>query len=209
MESLRRSRTVNWPNTLTVFRTILALIIPWLFLQDSLTLRLLAAGLFVVAVITDIVDGHMARSNNDITTFGKILDPIADKLLVLGSFFTVAYLGVVPYWILIPIALREVTITVLRFYFLGKGVAVAAVKSGKQKTILQAVSLGGAFLVFMHREYMAPEMAPGLANTLGIVYGVIMYALLLTALYQTLYSGFDFFRLNWGLLTGKKGKEAR
>ena len=205
MESLRRSPTVNWPNALTVFRTILALIIPWLFLQDSLTLRLLAAGLFVVAVITDVVDGHMARANNDVTTFGKILDPIADKLLVLGAFLTVAYLGVVPYWILIPIILREVTITVLRFYFLGKGVAVAAVKSGKQKTILQAVSLGGAFLVFMHRVYMAPEMAPGLANTLGIVYGVIMYALLLTALYQTLYSGFDFFRLNWGLLTGKKG----
>ncbi len=205
MESLRRSRTVNWPNTLTVFRTILALIIPWLFLQESLTMRLLAAGLFVVAVITDIVDGRMARANNDITTFGKILDPIADKLLVLGSFFTVAYLGIVPYWILIPIALREVIITVLRFYFLGKGVAVAAVKSGKQKTILQAVSLGGAFLVFMHQVYMAPAMAPGLANTLGIVYGVIMYALLLTALYQTLYSGFDFFRLNWGLLTGKKG----
>lgn len=204
MEAMRRSRTVNWPNTLTVFRTILALIIPWLFLQESLTMRLLAAVLFVVAVVTDIVDGRMARANNDITTFGKILDPIADKLLVLGSFFTVAYLGVVPYWILIPIALREIIITVLRFYFLGKGVAVAAVKSGKQKTILQAVSLGGAFLVFMHRVYMAPHMAEGMADTLSLVYSVIMYALLLSAFYQTLYSGYDFFRLNWGLLTGRQ-----
>ena len=204
MASTRRSRTVNWPNTLTVFRTILALIIPWLFLQDSLALRLWAAVLFVVAAVTDIVDGRMARANNDITTFGKILDPIADKLLILGAFLTVAHLDVAPYWILVPIILREVTITVLRFYFLGKGVAVAAVKSGKQKTVLQGASLGGAFLVFMHRTYMAPYFAAETAATLEIVFVVILYALLLTALYQTLYSGFDFFRNNWGLLTGRR-----
>ncbi len=204
MDSIRRSTTINWPNTLTVFRTILALIIPWLFLQDALSYRLWAAVLFIIAAVTDIVDGRMARANNDITSFGKILDPIADKMLILGSFLTVAYLGVVPYVFVLLIAVREIAITVLRFYFLGKGVAVAAVKSGKQKTILQAVSLGGAFLVFMHQVYMAPQMAPELANTLGIVYRVIMYALLLTALYQTLYSGFDFFRNNWGLLTGRK-----
>jgi len=203
MDSLRRSETVNWPNTLTVIRTILALIIPWMFLQDSLSWRLWAALLFIIAAVTDIVDGRMARANNDITSFGKILDPIADKLLILGAFVTLAYMDVVPYVIVLLIALREVTITVLRFYFLGKGTAVAAVKSGKQKTLLQAISLGGAFLYFMHRTYMAELMSPGLASTLETVFLILMYGLLLSALYQTLFSGFDFFRNNWGLLTGR------
>lgn len=204
MDSIRRSETVNWPNTLTVIRTILALIIPWLFLQDSLSMRLWAAVLFIIAAVTDIVDGRMARANDDITSFGKILDPIADKLLILGAFFTLAYMGLFSVVIPLLIAVREVTITVLRFYFLRQGTAVAAVKSGKQKTVLQAVSLGGGFLLFMHRTYIAETLAPNMAATLDTVFLVLMYALILTALYQTLYSGFDFFRNNWDLLTGKQ-----
>lgn len=203
MQTLRNSPTVNLSNLLTVVRIFLAIGVILLLPQPGLRDQLLAGGLFTLGAVTDVLDGRLARKYNWITNFGKIVDPIADKLLTLGAFTTLSLLGLFPLWILIPIFIRELLITVLRFYFLYLGTAVAAVKSGKQKTTLQIASITAAYVNYLFQQHVAtPPVSPTL-NSIGLALNAVMYILLLAALYQTLVSGFEFLRNNWALLTGR------
>ncbi len=197
-------RESNLPNVLTTVRTLLAFVLPFILVGESLTMRLLAGFVFFIAAITDYYDGMLARKYNLITLFGKILDPIADKLLTLGAFTTLYMLDMFPLWILIPILFREVAVTVLRFYFLYKGKVVAAVKSGKLKTVLQFMAIVSIYINLLVKVDFAPMLSMAVANPLSVFFKVVMYILLFAALYQTLYSGFDFLKKNWKLLTGRK-----
>lgn len=183
-----------------MLRIGMALIIPWLALRPALEERLLAGAIFAIAAVTDYIDGHLARRNDEITTFGKILDPIADKLLVLGALATLSYLGMFPWWILLPILAREIIITVLRMYFLHKGVAVAAVKSGKQKTAMQITAIGFIYAYLLYQKHIITFSPAGLRLTLDMILRASMYIVLAIAVYLTLYSGYVFFRNNWGLM---------
>ncbi len=193
----------NLPNILSTLRVGMAIAVPPLLLTDSLGARIAGGIIFAIGALTDYFDGVVARRYGLVTTYGKIIDPIADKLLTLGAFITLSVLGLFPWWILVPIVIREVGITILRFYFLYKGVAVAAVKSGKLKTTLQMASISLLYLLLMYRDYIADNPSDGLANGIGWVLTIVTWVVLLAAFYQTLYSGYDFLRLNWHLLTNR------
>jgi CDP-diacylglycerol--glycerol-3-phosphate 3-phosphatidyltransferase len=135
--------TGNVANIITVVRILLAPVFIWLLLADDHeygALRYLAAGLFILAIVTDSVDGLLARRQNLVTDFGKILDPIADKVLIGGALISLSMLGELYWWVTILVLLRELGITAYRFAVLRHRV-VPASRGGKIKTIIQAVAI--------------------------------------------------------------------
>jgi CDP-diacylglycerol--glycerol-3-phosphate 3-phosphatidyltransferase len=136
----------NWnlPNALTTLRIVMVPFFGWALLVDgggSITWRVVAWVLFVAAMITDKIDGDIARSRNLVTDFGKIADPIADKALTGMGFVGLSIIGDLWWWVTAVILLREWGITLLRIWVIRYGV-MAAGRGGKLKTVLQTVALG-------------------------------------------------------------------
>lgn len=129
----------NLPNALTVLRILLVPVFIWVYLMGTPAARWGALAIFIVASVTDHLDGHLARKWNLITDFGRLADPLADKALTLSAFFLLSYsLGNVWFWIFtILVTIREIGITVLREVLRKKGTVVAASTGGKLKTVLQ------------------------------------------------------------------------
>ncbi|WP_455904670.1 CDP-diacylglycerol--glycerol-3-phosphate 3-phosphatidyltransferase [Microbacterium sp.] len=139
------------PNAITIARIPLAVIFFILLLMggnyglDDIVIRWVAAILFVVGISTDWVDGYLARRHNIVTDFGKLWDPIADKLLTGAGFIGLAVLGELNWWVVIVILIREWGITIHRL-MVAKEHVVAAAWMGKIKTAVQAVALSWALL---------------------------------------------------------------
>ncbi len=181
-DAAARPSNVNLPNALTLLRILLVPLLAWLLLVDgaqSTTFRLLAFAVFVVACVTDRIDGVIARSRGLITDFGKIADPIADKLLLGTVLVIFSWLGDIPWWVTALILGRELGVTLLRFWVIRHGV-IAASPGGKLKTLLQIFALGGYVLPF---ELWAPATSAvvlegvaavllGLATVVTVVTGV-------------------------------------
>ena len=138
---------LNLPNLITVVRIILAPVFFWLVLADAGRdgwLRWIAAALFILAIATDGIDGAIARRRGLVTDLGKILDPIADKLLTSGALVCLSIMGELWWWVTIVIVVREVGITVWRMVELSRGNVVPAGSGGKLKTVAQAVAISFA-----------------------------------------------------------------
>lgn len=135
----------NIANLITVARILVAPVVLWLIVFVDAgnwgVWRFVAAGLFIVAISTDGVDGALARSRNLITNSGILLDPIADKALTGASFIALAMVAELPWWVVVVILGREVLITVFRLVVAKKKV-IPASRGGKAKTIAQAIALG-------------------------------------------------------------------
>ncbi len=136
----------NWnlPNALTTLRILMVPFFGWALLVDggdSVLWRTVAWALFVAAMITDKVDGDIARSRNLVTNFGKIADPIADKALTGMAFVGLSIIGDLWWWVTVLVLVREWGITLLRLWVIRYGV-MAAGSGGKLKTVLQTVALG-------------------------------------------------------------------
>jgi CDP-diacylglycerol---glycerol-3-phosphate 3-phosphatidyltransferase len=178
-EPLRERAVSSWnvPNALTAVRILLVPLFGWMLLAhpDEAGWRLATTGVFVAAILTDTLDGYLARRHNLVTPFGKLADPIADKALTGMAFVGLSIIGELPWWVTITILIREWGITVMRFFVLRYGV-MAAGRGGKIKTVLQsaAVSL-----------YLLP--LPPSAHVIAVV--VMMAALVVTVL-----SGLDYVR---------------
>ncbi|GAB3713618.1 CDP-diacylglycerol--glycerol-3-phosphate 3-phosphatidyltransferase [Mariniluteicoccus flavus] len=139
-----RVSQVNVPNVLTGLRLLVVPVFAWMLLshpQDP-TWRYATTIVFVLAILTDLVDGWWARRFNMVTNFGKIADPIADKALTGMAFVGLSVLGELSWWVTGVILLREWGITVMRFFLLRRGIVLAASRGGKLKTVTQAVALG-------------------------------------------------------------------
>jgi CDP-diacylglycerol--glycerol-3-phosphate 3-phosphatidyltransferase len=139
-------KPTNWnlPNALTTLRIIMVPFFGWALLVDggdSVLWRLVAWALFVAAMVTDKIDGDIARSRNLVTDFGKIADPIADKALTGMAFVGLSIIGELWWWVTALVLLREWGITLLRLWVIRYGV-MAAGSGGKLKTVLQTVALG-------------------------------------------------------------------
>jgi CDP-diacylglycerol--glycerol-3-phosphate 3-phosphatidyltransferase len=144
------ARPTNWnlPNALTTLRIVMVPFFGWALLVDgggSITWRLVAWVLFVLAMITDKIDGDIARSRNMVTDFGKIADPIADKALTGMAFVGLSIIGDVWWWVTALVLVREWGITLLRLWVIRYGV-MAAGRGGKLKTLLQTFALGAFVL---------------------------------------------------------------
>ncbi len=150
---------INLPNVITVSRIAICPVIFWLALSPSLSARFAAFGLFVAAGLSDVWDGYLARRYDQITDMGKLLDPIADKLLLVVTLIpfyiishrgealdAVPWWGPFPLWVLIVIFGRELFITVFRAYAARRGVVIAAGASGKRKALFQMFFIGGLLL---------------------------------------------------------------
>lgn len=138
---------VNLPNVLTVIRILLVPVLVAALLRGTAHGDLFAAGVFAVASFTDMLDGRLARSRGSITTFGKLMDPVADKLLVLAALISLVSLGRVAAWVAMVIVAREFTVTALRAAAGSQGVVVPAQAWGKWKTALQVLMVFTLILV--------------------------------------------------------------
>jgi CDP-diacylglycerol--glycerol-3-phosphate 3-phosphatidyltransferase len=141
------SSTSNWnvPNALTTLRIAMVPVFGWVLLHDgggSLGWRWLAYVLFVAAMLTDKIDGDIARKHNLITNFGKIADPIADKAITGMAFIGLSVVGALWWWVTVLVLVREWSVTIARLS-IARQVVMAARRSGKIKTMAQALALGG------------------------------------------------------------------
>lgn len=133
----------NLPNALTTVRLLLVPLFLWLLLREDgmdPESRIAAVVVFIVAMVTDYVDGKIARERGLVTSFGKIVDPIADKALIGGALIGLSILGQIPWWVTALILFREIGVTVLRLVVIRHGVMPAG-RGGKTKTVLQTVTL--------------------------------------------------------------------
>ena len=185
----------NWnlPNALTTLRIAMVPFFAWALLidgGDSAGWRMVAWVLFVVAMITDKVDGDIARARGLVTDFGKIADPVADKALTGMAFIGLSILGDIWWAVTIVVLVREWAVTALRLSVLRR-VVIAAADLGKWKTTFQALALGGLTLPLRD-----PDLA-GWLQTPGLVLFYVAQACLVVAVALTLWSGWEFFRGVW------------
>jgi CDP-diacylglycerol--glycerol-3-phosphate 3-phosphatidyltransferase len=185
----QRATIRNIPNLLTVLRIFSIPVIVLFLTSPGPLASFLAALVFGIASLTDLLDGYLARQQKAETAIGKLLDPMADKLLILSAMIMLIPLGRIPAWIVVLIIGREVAITGLRGIASAEGVVIAASPLGKAKMVFQSLSLGGLML---HYEY------------LGINFHVLGMILLWIALAITLWSGIDYF---WKFYQGVIKKE--
>ena len=194
---------VNLPNALTMARLVLVPIFVILALQNAWAPRWAAFVVFALAAITDRFDGQLARSWNQITDFGRIVDPIADKALTLCGFAVLSWLGYLPWWVTALIAVRELGITAMRAFFLRRGVVVSANQAGKLKTFMQMVALGMLLIPWAHFTALneANEGWVVILIRLGQIFAGVALAL-------TLYSGVMYVIEGVRLMRGPSAGEA-
>ncbi|MDQ0821894.1 CDP-diacylglycerol--glycerol-3-phosphate 3-phosphatidyltransferase [Arthrobacter sp. V4I6] len=177
------SRIWNLPNILTMLRIVLVPFFIWFLIADAPGLdsqngvwRWVAAATFAVAIYTDKLDGDIARSRGLITDFGKIADPIADKLLIGSALVMLSLLQELPWWVTILILVREWGVTALRFFVIRYGV-IPASRGGKLKTVVQTVAI---FLYVIPLASLAPWL------------GAVAFAVMMVALAITVWTGGEY-----------------
>jgi CDP-diacylglycerol--glycerol-3-phosphate 3-phosphatidyltransferase len=178
---------LNLPNVLTLLRILLVPVLVVALLDETANGDLLAAIVFALASVTDAMDGYLARTRNAITTFGKLMDPIADKLLIIAALVALVSLHRLAGWVAMVIIARELTVTVTRMQATQHGVVIASNWWGKAKTIVQVAAI---FFVIAVGE-------PTPAWVSGLVYGMVAI---------TIVSGIDYF---FGLRRVLREAEAR
>jgi len=132
---------LNLPNALTLIRILLVPVVVVALLDETPNGDAIAAGVFALAALTDTLDGYIARSRGAVTTFGKLMDPIADKLLIAASLIALVSLDRLAAWIAMVIIAREFAVTGLRLVAAEQGVVIQASWMGKVKTILQVAAI--------------------------------------------------------------------
>ncbi len=192
-ESAVRVNNWNVPNALTTLRLVLVPFFGWALLADhgdDAWLRMLAWLIFFVAMITDKIDGDLARKHNLITNFGKITDPIADKAMTGMAFVGLSIVGEIWWWVTIVVLVREWSVTLLRLSVLSK-VVLAARDLGKLKTVAQSLGLGGLCLPLRNPDLAHWFHVPG-----EVLHGFFL-ALVTVSVVLTLWSGAEFFAGVW------------
>lgn len=168
---------MNIANKLTILRLLLVPVFVILMILDTNWSTIVGAIVFTAAALTDFLDGHLARKYHLVTTFGKFLDPLADKILTISAFILLVERAVVPAWGVIIIVARELAITGFRIIAASEDITIAASSFGKIKTITQLASL------------IALLFSPPIPEILGVV-------LFYIAVILTVASGIDYFVKN-------------
>lgn len=189
---------MNLPNKLTLFRIILVpimVIIPFIPLEGELfgisITWLLVALIFVIASITDKLDGYLARSRNQVTTFGKFLDPLADKILVLAAMVMLVEMGKIPAWIPIIVLAREFIVSGYRLIAVEKkGEVIAASKWGKIKTTTQMIAIILAFVDINAFGRCFTGELTGVSLCLNLVVTLMM----IIQTIATIFSGYEYLK---------------
>lgn len=166
-----RPSAFNLPNVLTVARIAAVPFFAWALLIDSghsVAWRLVAAGLFTLAAVTDRLDGYLARRMGLVTDLGKLLDPIADKALIGTALVLLSALGEIWWWVTVAVLVRELGITVMRFFLL-RYLVLPASRGGKIKTVLQSVAVGLYLLPLDHLPAVVSWLAAAVMGAAVVV----------------------------------------
>jgi CDP-diacylglycerol--glycerol-3-phosphate 3-phosphatidyltransferase len=147
--------SLNWPNVLTVVRILLVPVLIVALLGHTTNGDILAAIVFALASLTDFVDGYLARSRDSVTTFGKLMDPLADKLLIVAALISLVSLHRLAAWVAMVIIARELAVTVLRLGATQAGVIIPASNFGKLKTCTQIAAILGVIAFRDHPAWLA------------------------------------------------------
>ena len=211
---------MNLPNQLTILRIILTVFFVFFIFVPGLTFKVFALVVFSAAALTDWLDGKIAKSRNLITNFGKIMDPIADKILVLGAFLSFIQLQLIPAWTVVVIIGRESAITSLRFFALSKGRVIAASKGGKYKTISQMAAIFIILISLIFKEAFRIGCSTGQGAVVGLPIaqatsypafdryaGIVVYLAMLVTVLLTLISGVSYVWDNRMLFTEVKDEK--
>jgi CDP-diacylglycerol--glycerol-3-phosphate 3-phosphatidyltransferase len=145
----------NLPNLLTVLRIMLVPVLVVALLGDTQGGDVLAAVVFALASVTDFIDGYLARARDSVSTFGKLMDPLADKLLIVAALISLVSLHRLAAWVAMVIITRELAVTVLRLGATQLGVVLAASMFGKLKTCLQIAAVLAVIAVHGHPVWVA------------------------------------------------------
>lgn len=170
---------MNLPNKLTLSRILLAFLLMLLVFCRGVPAKIGALAIFLVASLTDFYDGHLARTHGMMSDFGRLMDPIADKILVISAFLAFVELRIIPAWMVVLIIARELLITGLRLLAAAKGIVLTAAQGGKHKTVSQMLSIIVilAFLLIREIRIGAGAWEPGVAL---LWQRVIWYGMLVT-----------------------------
>ena len=141
---------MNLPNKLSILRVLCIPVITVLLYMNDSTCRIIAGAVFILGSLTDLLDGHIVRKYNLITDFGKFIDPVADKLLVLTTLVMMVRGGWMEAWVVIVILCRELMVDGLRMVAVGQGKVIAAGPLGKWKTTFQMVTIVCILLLDKH-----------------------------------------------------------
>ena len=195
---------MNLANKLTIFRIILVpviVIIPFLNIEGDLwgipITYLIIDAIFIIAALTDKLDGYIARSRNQITTFGKFLDPIADKILVLAAMMLLVEFGKLPAWIPIIVVTREFVVSGYRLIAVEKkGKVIAANFWGKLKTVTQMIAIVLAFIDINKFG----EIFNGRLEGTEFVINMLVKILMSVSVVATIFSGWEYIKDGTDLL---------
>lgn len=191
-------------NKITLLRAAMSLVMFAFILMPYAWARFVATLIFIVAASTDWIDGKIARETNTITSFGAIVDPFVDKILVIAALFAFADISWlnVPLWAVFLILLRELMVSNLRAIAALDGKVVAAERWGKFKTVIQMVAVGTIFFVL--DTYHVAQLVGGTAKSVCIIIFItlhkIPYAITAIAAAITWISAISYLRNNWDIL---------
>ena len=170
-------KDLNLPNALTIFRILALPFCAYALFKnggDDDSWRIIAFTLFFIVGLSDILDGKIARSRNQITEFGKLLDPIADKAMLATASIGASLLGMLSWWVTAIFLIREVAVTILRFAVIKNGV-IPASKGAKLKTFFQNFSVGFYILPLPSYLYLPRDLFTAVAIYLTITTGVTYF----------------------------------
>jgi CDP-diacylglycerol--glycerol-3-phosphate 3-phosphatidyltransferase len=208
---LFRLQRVNLPNQLTLLRIVLIAPFILLFLSDDYRYQWASLVVFFASALTDYYDGKIARERNLITNFGKIMDPLADKLLMLTAMISLVQVGVVPGWMVTVIWWRELAVTGLRTLVAARRRVLAADRWGKLKTVLQITASVAGMLSYVIQNTLNARSAGWQWRLQNADWGgdpiaqivdtyAIAYWLMVLAAIVSLVSGLNYFRNNWEIV---------
>lgn len=191
LRTTEKSMISQWKtpaNIMTLARIVLVVVFIGLTLAagplgtGNLAVRWSSAILFIIAASTDKIDGYLARSRNEVTDLGKLLDPIADKLLICSALVMLSAFSELPWWITVLFLIREIGITLMRFFVIDKlNLVIAASQSGKLKTVLEIVAIS---------MYLVPMWVFDPSGSVWVnYYYIAAFVVMILALEMCLYSG--------------------
>ena len=188
---------MNLANKLTISRIILSgVFILFLFIKGP-GAKFMAMAIFLAACATDYYDGYMARKTGSITAFGKLMDPIADKILILGAFLAFVEMEIVPAWMVMIIIARELVITGIRILALSQKKVLSAATGGKHKTVSQMVAVISILIFLIIRDL-------GFSFRHIEYFKIAVYLLMLVTVGMTLTSGISYMARNKEIFIGDK-----
>jgi len=190
---------MNLANRITMSRILLTFVFMFFLFCHGLIFKVLSLVVFILAALSDWLDGMIAQRRNMITDFGRLMDPIADKILVLAAFAAFVQLQLIDAWMFVIIVSREMLITSLRLFALNKGKVLSAARAGKHKTVLQmgVIFLILGFILFKEIVLSYYTWNPGWEK----VFRQGIFVLMLVTVGSTLYSGLSYLWENRKVIT--------